>query len=882
MNWRWLRTKRRNEELKEEVEAHLWLAEREGREEGHGENDARRAARREFGNVAMVEETTRDHWGMRWLDDFRQDLRGGVRMLRRSPGFTLLAVLCLTLGMGTNAAVFSAMEGVLFRPYPMVAHQERLMALVGTARGESEPNGISWPDFLDLRKSSTLADEMFVSKIMGTTLSLENRAETLPGSIVSANYFDAIGVRPMLGRGFLSGEDVGSNAHPVLVISYDLWHRLFKGDPEIVGKTQRLNGVVHTVVGVAPEGFHGTFVGWAMQFWVPASMEETFEAGGYKLEDRDARWMETFVRLKDGVTRQQAQQEVTAIATRLAATYPETNRGRGMQLWALWQTPFNHARTLLPTLELMLVVGLFVLLIACANVGNLLLARSFVRRHEMSVRAAIGACRARLLRQMLTEGLILAGLANGGALLVAYLSEHALVLFFPVSAGVAMYLPGELDWRVLCACAVVSVFSTLLLGLFPAVQASKIDVAAALKTEMAGVVGGGHGKAWARSTLVVVQVSLSFLLLVGAGLVMRSLQRLRAIDPGFSTRNVYVTPIALNGTGYDAARAKTFDDELLRRVRALPGVESAALARLAPLGVKSYSSSVIAADGYVAPADEQETVEYNEVGPEYFGTIGIPLAAGREFSKADDDNAALVTVVNETLAQKYWKGRDPVGTRMQMKGRWMTVVAVAKDSKYESVREAPRAFFYVPLRQNFAVSTTLHVRSEESAQALSAEVAREVKALDADLAAYELVPMGEVVRRATASQQAAVKMLAMLGGLALLLAAIGLYAVMAYAVSQSARELGLRMALGAGQYDLLRLVMVRGVKLTVIGVAVGAAVAIGLTRLMGDLLYRVSPRDPAAFGVAFVVMMVTAVVACFLPAWRAMRLDPMRTLRSGD
>ena len=444
-----------------------------------------------------------------------------------------------------------------------------------------------------------------------------------------------------------------------------------------------------------------------------------------------------------------------------------------------------------------------------------------------------------------------------------------------------MYLPGELDWRVLCACAVVSVFSTLLLGLFPAVQASKIDVAAALKTEMAGVVGGGHGKAWARSTLVVVQVSLSFLLLVGAGLVMRSLQQLRGIDPGFSTRNVYVTPIALNGTGYDAARAKNFDDELLRRVRALPGVESAALARLAPLGVKSYSSSVIAADGYVAPADEQETVEYNEVGPEYFGTIGIPLAAGREFSKADDDNAALVTVVNETLAAKYWKGKDAVGQRMQVKGRWMTVVGVAKDSKYESVREAPRAFFYVPLRQNFAVSTTLHVRSEESAQALSAEVAREVKALDADLAAYELVPMGEVVRRATASQQAAVKMLAMLGGLALLLAAIGLYAVMAYAVSQSARELGLRMALGAGQYDLLRLVMVRGVTLTVIGVAVGAAVAIGLTRLMGDLLYRVSPRDPAAFGAAFVVMMVTAVAACFLPAWRAMRVEPMRTLRSG-
>jgi putative ABC transport system permease protein len=829
--------------------------------------------------VAMAEETTRDHWGMRWVDDFRQDLRGGVRMLRRSPGFTFLAVLCLTLGMGTNAAVFSAMEGVLFRPYPMVAHQERLMALSGTARGESGPTGISWPDFEDLRKSSTLLDGMFVSKIMGTTLSLGNRAETLPGSIVSANYFDAIGVRPMLGRGFAPGEDVGSNAHPVVVISYQLWQRLFKGDPQIVGKTQRLSGVVHTIVGVAPEGFRGTFVGWAMQFWVPASMEETFEAGGYKLQDRDARWVESFVRLRPGVTAQQAQQEASAIATRLAATYPETNRGRGVQLWPLWQTPFNHARTLLPMLELMLAVALFVLVIACANVGNLLLARSFTRRHEMSVRAALGAGRARLLRQMLTEGLILAALGSGGALLIAYLSEHALVLFFPASAGAAMYLPGQLDWRVFCACAVVSVFTTLMLGFFPAVQASKIDVAAALKTEMAGVVGGGRGKAWARTTLVIVQVSLSFLLLVGAGLVMKSLQRIRGIDPGFSTQNVYVTPIALIGAGYDETRAKSFDDELLLRVRALPGVESAALARLAPLGVKSYSSSVLAVDGYVPPPDEQETVEYNEVGPEYFQTMGIPLATGREFTTADDERGTLVAVVNQTLAAKYWKGRDPVGQRMQVKGRWMTVAGVAKDSKYESVREAARAFFYVPLRQNFAVSTTLHVRSEGSAQTLSAAVAREVKVLDADLTAYELISMGEVVTRATASQQAAVTMLALLGGLALLLAAIGLYAVMAYAVSQSARELGLRMALGAGQYDLLRLVLVRGVTLTAVGVVVGAAVAIGLTRLMGDLLYRVSPRDPAAFGLAFVTMMVTAVAACFLPAWRATKADPMRTLR---
>ena len=881
MNWSGLRWKRRNRnaELSEEIDAHLWLAESEEEVSGKTQDEAKHAARREFGNVTAAEETTRDQWGGRWLDDFRQDLRGGLRLLRRSPGFSALAVVCLTLGIGANAAVFSCMEGVLFRPYPMVAHQERLFALAGTSRGETGPTGISWPDFQDLWRNSTLLDGMFVSKIMGTTLSLGNRAETLPGSIVSANYFDEIGVRPKLGRGFAPGEDAGSNAHPVVVISYELWQGRFKGDPQVIGKTQRLNGVVHTIVGVAPEGFRGTFVGWAMQFWVPASMEETFGADGYKLEDRDARWVESFVRLKPGVTREQAQQEVSAIAQRLAATYPETNRGRGMQLWALWQTPFNHAGSLLPTLELMLAVALFVLLIACANVGNLLVVRSFGRRHEMSVRAALGAGRARLLRQMLTEGLILAALAGTGGLLVAYWSKHALVLLFPSRGGVAMYLPGELDWRVLCACAAICVFTTLLLGLFPAIQASKIDVAAALKAEMAGVVGGGRGKSWARSSLVLVQVSLSFLLLVGTGLVVKSLQRIRGMDPGFSTKNVLVTSMDLVGAGYDATRAKGFDDELLRRVRALPGVESAALARLTPLGVKSFSSSVIAVDGYVSPPDEQETVEYNEVGPGYFKTMGIPVEAGREFSAADDERAELVAVVNQEMAAKYWRDANPIGQRVQVKGRWLTVVGVGKNSKYESMRETSRAFFYVPLRQNFSVSTALHIRSEENAQTLSAEVAREVHALDAGLAPYELISLEEVVTRTTATQQAAVTLLALLGGLALLLAAIGLYAVMAYAVSQSARELGLRMALGAGQYDLLRLVMMRGVTLTAAGVALGAAAGMGLTPLMGDLLYQVSPRDPGVFGVAFLAMMLTALAACFLPAWRATQADPMSTLR---
>src|SRR6266849_2579168 len=404
-------------------------------------------------------------------------------------------------------------------------------------------------------------------------------------------------------RGFEPGEDVGSNAHPVTVISYQLWQSRFKGDPTIIGKTQRLNGIEHTIVGVAPGGFLGTFVGWGIQFWVPASMEETFEGGGYKLEDRGARWIEAYVRLKPGVTLEQAQQEISAVAKRLETDFPATNRGRGIKLWPLWQTPFNNAGTLLPTLGIMLAVVVFVLLIACANVGNLLLVRSFSRRHEMTVRLAIGAGRGRLLKQLFTEGLILSAFGAAGGLLVAHWCRHALVLLFPARGGVAMHLPGEIDWRVLALSAGVCLLATLLLGLVPAMQTSKIDLAGALKSDSAGVVGGG-GRAWVRSGLVVVQVSLSFVLLVGAGLLLQSLQRIRTMSPGFSTHGVLDTSVPLVAAGYDAPRAQSFQDELLNRVKALPGVESAAFGRMTPLGYGSFSSTAIAVDGYQPPPEE--------------------------------------------------------------------------------------------------------------------------------------------------------------------------------------------------------------------------------------------------------------------------------------
>src|SRR6266436_5751475 len=873
------RRRRLDDDLDDELRSHLEMSIDLNLRKGMTPENARAEARRSFGGIEQTKESYRDQRGIPIIETTLQDLRFGVRMLRRSPGFSALAILCLTLGIGANAAVFSWIEGILFRPYPLVAHQERLLALAGTARGESGHTALSWPDFADLQRNCTLFDAFFVSKIMGTTLSIGDRAEVTTGSIVSANYFDAIGVHPILGRGFEPGEDAGRNAHPVTVISYQLWKGRFKSDPQIIGKSQWLNNVVHTIVGVAPEGFYGTFVGWAMQFWVPASMEENFEGGGYKLEDRGARWIEAYVRLKPGVTRVQAQQEISAAAKRLEADFPDTNRGRGIRLWPLWQTPFNNAGTLLPTLEIMLVVVVFVLLIACANVGNLLLVRSFARRHEMTVRLAIGAGPGRLVKQLFTEGLILSALGAVGGLLVAHWCRHGLVLLFPARGGVAMHLPGEIDWRVLALSAGVCLIATLLLGLVPAMQTGNIDLAGALKAESAGVVGGG-GRTWVRSSLVVVQVSLSFILLVGAGLLMQSLQKIRNTSPGFSTRNVLDTAVNLVPAGYDAPRAQSFQDELLQRVKTLPGVESAAFARMTPLSYGSYSSTPVAVDGYQPPPEEQPTVQYNEVGPDYFTTMGIPLVSGREFTRADDEKAALVAVVNETMATRYWRGRNPIGERVQVKGRWMQVIGVAKDSKYESVRETPKPFFYVPRRKNVTVGAGLYIRTPLSPETMAAALTREVHALDANLALYEVITLQEQLDRSTSPQQVAVTLVGALGGLALLLATIGLYGVMSYAVSQSTRELGLRMALGADASNLLRLVFSRGLALTAGGVLLGAAVALGLTRLLGNLLYKVSPRDPLAFGSAFVVMTIAALVACFLPAWRATRTDPARALRN--
>ena len=807
-----------------------------------------------------------------------QDLRFGFRMLRRSPGFSILAVLCLTLGIGTNAAVLSWIEGILIRPYPLVPHQDRMFALIGTTRGVPGHNGLSYPDFVDFKKSSTLFESFIIDRITGTTLSVGDRAERALVGIVSANYFDALGVRPILGRGFRPEEATGRNAHPVTVIAYRTWRDRYNFDPNIIGRTQYLNGVQHTIIGVAPERFHGTFVGYSFNFWVPTSMQETFDTTGYKLEDRGARWIEGYAILKSGVSRQQAQAELNSISQRLEKDFSDTNRGHENQLVPLWKTPFNGAGNMSSTLAITMAVVFLVLLIACANVGNLLLARSLLRRHEMTMRLALGAGRRRLVRQLVTEGLLLSLIAAAGGIAVAYWCRNALVLAFPPPLpGTVIDYPGQIDWRVLVVSAGICMASTLLFALVPAIRASDIDLSNALKAEAGGVLGGST-RSRLRSVLVLVQVSLSFILLAGTGLLLQSLIKMRNASPGFNT-NVVASVVDLFSAGYNLDRAKIFHTQLLDRVRTLPGVESVALTRVIPFSYNVFSSAPIEVDGYQPPPNEQPTVEYIEVTEDYFATLGIPLVSGREFMRTDDEKAPPLAIINETMAAKYWPGNDAVGQRLKVKDRWLQIVGIAKNSNYHSKTEAPVPFFYVPLRQNFRVQNSLLIRTRETQGAMMKALAREVHALDPNLAPLITDRLQDQIDEISYSQRLAVTLVAIFGAMALFLAAIGLYAVVSYTVSQGTRELGLRMALGADAKDLMRLVMSRGLLLTASGIAIGAIAAIVLTRLMGDLLYKISPHDPLAFGMAFAVIAIASLAACFLPAWRATRIDPVLALR---
>jgi predicted permease len=802
-------------------------------------------------------------------------------MLRRSPVFSLVAVVCLALGIAAHAAVLSWTEGIVYHPFPGVRDQEQLVAIAGTAKGSASGlDEMSWPDFMDLARTTSAFSSFFVSKITGATLTGGDRAERLVGQLVTANYFDAIGVRPILGRGFLPNEDVGRDGHPVTVISYRLWQDRFAGSARVIGSTIRYNRVPHTIVGVTPEGFLGTFVGYAMQFWTPASQQAVFDGpSGYKLEDRAARWVEGFARLKPGVSVASAQAQVDAAARRLEVEFPNEDRGRGVRIFPLSENPFDNAKELKPMLRIGSIVAVLILVIVCANIANLLLARALARRSELSVRRALGASRVRVTRQLVTEGLILAVLGTAAGLVVAYLSRNALGLFFAPRGGVSLVFAADYNWHVLTTTIAIGLGSTLLFALAPALHISRLDLASSIRAAAPGAVSGSRGHL--RAALVIVQVCLSVLMLISTALVVTSLGRMLAADPGFSTTNVTTTAINLLAGGYDTARAHRFHDDLLQRVRGIGGVSSVALARSLPFSTRPYDNGPIMVDGYQPSKDEQPTADFNAVTPDYFRTLAIPLVSGRDFTSADADTSAPVAILSRALADRYWPNDSPIGRRLRLGGRWMRVIGVVADMKYRSFTESPGMLFYVPLAQQRPTSASLFVRTVSSGAAvrLAAPLVSAIHAIDPNVSPYEVLTMREQVNRSTSAQRILVTLLVLFSGVALFLAVIGLYGTISYMVSQNIRELGLRMALGARPAQLLGLVMSLGLRLTLIGVVLGVIIALGTTRLLGDLLFRVSPRDPLIIVGVSVIMALATAFACLVPAWRAARLDPVRALR---
>jgi predicted permease len=810
------------------------------------------------------------------METLIQDVRYAARMLLRSPGLTAVAVLSLALGIGANSTIFSWAKAILFQPMPGVAESNRLVVVAGrmTSGGYSST---SYPDYVDIRDNNEVLSGLIAYDMQAMSFSESGEARRIYGSVVSGNYFDVLGVKAALGRTFLPDEDLTPNTHPVAVIGHGFWQRRFAGDPNVIGNTMTLNSHPFTIIGVAPENFAGTLIGFSMDVWVPMMMSEQVVPGGSRLNVRGDHWFQVMGRLKPGVSQEQAEAAVDTIARQLAEQYPNTNEGRGAAVLPLWKSPWGAGFIMRPVLFVLSAVVGLVLLIACANVANLLLARAVGRRKEIAIRLSMGASRARLIRQLLTESLLLALLGGAGGVLVAYWGSGLFMAFIPaIDIPVKLFI--AIDSGVLGFTLAVSLVTGIIFGLAPALQASNPNIIVALKDESARA-AGSRGKARLRNALVVAQVALSLILLIGAALFLKTLQKSQTIDVGFDPRNMLLTSLDLFSNGYTTERGKLFQQQLVQRVGALAGVESVTLARSAPLGFGGSNSTGVAIDGYEPRPGEQISIEYNNVGPNYFHTMGIPLIAGRDFTARDDEQAPRVVVINETMARRYWPGQDPLGKQLRTGPRAYQVAGVAKDIKYHNLGEEPQPYMYFSMQQFYKPEVVLHARVSGDPTTMLSALRQTVASMDPNLPLFDSETMTANMSDSLFPQRIAASLLGLFGLLALVLAAVGLYGVMAHSVTQRTHEIGIRMALGARASDVLRLVVGQGMRLALVGVAAGLAGSFALTRFLSSLLYGVSATDIATFAVTPLLLVGVALVACFVPARRAARVDPMVALR---
>jgi predicted permease len=812
------------------------------------------------------------------MNTLLQDVRYAIRVLRQSPGFIAVAVLSLGLGIGANTAIFSLIDAALFRPLPVDA-PDRLVSIFTTDKKNPGNLPMSHLNYLDYRDNNQVFSGVAAFTFGQMNLTTGSETEQAVVQVVSGNYFSVLGLRAQIGRTFLPEEDQTPNSHPVVVMGHGLWERRFGRDPAVVGKTVSLNRRSFTVVGVAPKGFTGTFIFGPADFWVPMMMHGVAQPGFDWYNERRGLFLFVFGRLKPNVTIERARAEMSVQARRLEQAYQNDNDGRGTSLLPLLETRVNpNGRRRVFTLAglLMTVVGI-VLLIACANLAGILLARAAGRRKEIAIRLALGATRVRVTRLLLTESLVISIASGAIGLLLSYWTLTALLsanlpLPFPVALN-----PG-IDARVLGFAFILSILTGLLFGLAPAIQASRPDVVTVLKNELVAAGGRLRGLTL-RKALVVFQVALSLAALIAAGLFLRSLRQAQAVDPGFEINKVLVMTFNLGREGYTPERGRLFYEQVAERMAGLPGARSASIAQDMPFAGGMARSVFL--EGQQGASRNGTLVQLNIVDPHYFEALGIPLLRGRAFTSADRPGTPQVVVVNQTMADQFWKGQDPIGKRFKFFGdeQYTEVIGVVKDSKYNALVEDPQPFLYRPLAQNYTPDATLHVRTAADAAALVATVRNAVHEIDPRLTVFDVRTLKEQVDRSLAPQRLNVWLLTTFGVVASLLAAIGIYGVASYSVSQRTREIGIRMALGAARHDVLRLVLRQGLALIVIGVAVGLGGALIVTRLLSSLLFGVRATDLTTFVTTALMLTAVAVLATYIPAHRATRVDPLMALR---
>ncbi len=876
----------REAEIAEELAQHLEDRYEMLLEGGASEDEAYGAALQELsaGNL-LVEELSRvEHpivWepvvpgtqrGVNVLGDLWQDLRYGLRMLRKKPGFTAVAVLALALGIGANTAIFSVVNTVLLRPLPY-RDAGRLVWLWET----NQTSGIkqepaSLPNFDDWRNQNKSFEGMAAFLKSALNLTGESEPERIPCLYVTANFFSVLGVEPVLGRSFKPEENKPGN-HRVVILSNELWRRRFGANPQIVGQSITFNGNPYTVVGVMPPGFKNpTLEGrTAAEFYAPLPIN-------IDPLTRRRDYLSVIARLKPDVSLEQARAEMETITSTLAQQYTAPNAGWSVSVIPLQERIVGDVRTAMWLL--MGIVG-FLLLIACANVANLLLARSAARQQEIAVRQALGANRWRLVRQFLTESVLLALLGGGLGLMLAVWGIEALVKLSP--GDIPRLDEVSINWPVFAFTLGLSLLSGIVFGLLPALHATKPNLSESLK-EGGRSATEGLGSNRLRSALVVSEIAIALTLLIGAGLIIKSFIRLQDVDPGFKPERILALDIALPGAKYrEAPKMVAFYNQLLTRVAALPQVESSALVSALPLtGGESFLSFTI--EGRPAPPPNQVVdAEYRVVSPNYFATMGIPLVRGNGFTERDDANVAQVLIINETMAKKYWPGEDPIGKRINLADPptilWRTIVGIVRDGRHERLDAEPYPQMYAAYTQNPQGQMTLVTRASAEPLSLVPAIRGELMAVDKDQPLYNVRTMAQVMSDSIARQRFNMLLIAIFANIGLILAAVGIYGVISYSVTQRTHEIGIRMALGAQTIDVLKLVLGQGLLLALVGVGVGVLAALGLTRLMTSLLFGVSTTDPLTFLGISLLLTAVALLACYIPARRAMKVDPIIALR---